>query len=96
MPPFWKFFYGLGLRISEALNLTLQDIDMDRKLVRVTGKGRKVRYTPCTERTLEAIIAYLPVRVRWAKPGERDWLFIGPRKAAFCPKHAGSGRKTWG
>jgi integrase/recombinase XerC len=75
---FLEVLYGLGLRISEALNLTLQDIDMDRKLVRVTGKGGKVRYTPCTERTLEAIIAYLPVRVRWAKPSERAWLFVGP------------------
>lgn len=75
---FLEVLYGLGLRISEALNITLQDIDMDRKLVRITGKGGKVRYTPCTERVLEAIMLYLPIRVRWTKPGERAWLFVAP------------------
>lgn len=75
---FLEVLYGLGLRISEALGLTLQDFDFDRGIVRVKGKGGKVRYLPCTDRVREAIMTYLPVRLRWAKP-EGPWVFIGPK-----------------
>lgn len=34
-----------GLRISEAITLTIEDIDTSRKSIRVRGKGNKDRYT---------------------------------------------------
>ncbi|GAB5564251.1 MAG: hypothetical protein Wins2KO_13140 [Winogradskyella sp.] len=38
--------YSAGLRIGEALNLTLKDLDLNRGLIRINaGKGRKDRYT---------------------------------------------------
>lgn len=38
--------YSAGLRIGEALNLRLKDLDLDRGLIHINaGKGRKDRYT---------------------------------------------------
>jgi len=38
--------YSLGLRISEMINLRIQDIDIEERLVRVIGKGNKERIVP--------------------------------------------------
>ncbi len=39
--------YGCGLRLSEGLNLRVQDIDFDNKMLIVrNGKGKKDRYVP--------------------------------------------------
>lgn len=35
--------YGGGLRISEACNIQLSDIDFSRRVIKVTGKGKKER-----------------------------------------------------
>lgn len=35
--------YGGGLRISEACNIQMSDIDFSRKVIKVTGKGKKER-----------------------------------------------------
>ena len=48
--------YGCGLRISEAGNLRLQDIESDNKRLKVfQGKGAKDRYTLLPERLLQQL-----------------------------------------
>jgi integrase len=56
-----------GLRRAEITGLTLNDLDLDREVVRVHGKGNKVREVPIKGGTLEAIHAWL--RKRGSKPG---------------------------
>lgn len=52
--------YGSGLRVSEASNLTLSCLDLDRQQLRVIGgKGNKDRIVPMTPASCEAIKAYL-------------------------------------
>jgi integrase len=41
-------------RISECLNVRLEDIDLERRLVRVMGKGQKERFVPFGKRKLHA------------------------------------------
>lgn len=44
--------YSCGLRLSEALNLTVHDIDGERRLLHVRdGKGAKDRFVPLPEKT---------------------------------------------
>jgi integrase/recombinase XerC len=38
--------YGSGLRRSELINLKGSDIDQDRQMLRIQGKGRKFRQVP--------------------------------------------------
>ena len=54
-----ELLYAAGLRISEALNLDLEDLSFDGAFVRVVGKGDRERLVPVGEVALDAIRAWL-------------------------------------
>ncbi|MCI6584580.1 MAG: tyrosine recombinase XerD [Mobiluncus sp.] len=60
-----EFLYGSGARISEAMNLAVDDLDLDSELplVRLFGKGRKERISLLGSQAKASLEAYL-VRVR--------------------------------
>jgi len=52
--------YATGIRVGEALNLTLSDIDLRRRVIEVReGKFRKSRYVPISASTAGQMKAYL-------------------------------------
>lgn len=58
-----ELLYGTGLRASELVRLTPDDVDLAERLVYVRqGKGRKDRIVPMGERVRAAILAYLRER----------------------------------
>jgi integrase/recombinase XerD len=66
--------YAAGLRISEAVRLTLPAIDSARMVIRVEqGKGQKDRYVMLSPRLLEILRAW------WRVKRPPDWLFPGDR-----------------
>ena len=54
-----EFLYGVGARISEAVELNLADLDLPSELVRLRGKGGKERIVPIGSQAINAINAYL-------------------------------------
>lgn len=58
----FELLYGSGLRVSEAVGLNLEDLDLTERWLDVRGKGRKERQVPFTSRTAEALERYLPER----------------------------------
>lgn len=59
--------YGSGVRRSELLNLDLEDVDLDRRLLRIRrGKGGKERIVLLTQAAADALRAYLALRPRSA------------------------------
>ena len=54
-----ELLYAAGLRISEALNLDLEDLSFDGAFVRVIGKGDRERLVPVGEVALDALRAWL-------------------------------------
>lgn len=54
-----EFLYGTGTRISEAVDLDVDDIDLDALTVVVTGKGNKQRALPVGDFAAQALSAYL-------------------------------------
>jgi len=57
--------YGTGLRRTELLNLNLEDVDLDRREIRVVaGKGNKDRTVLMTAAASDALRAYLGHRPR--------------------------------
>lgn len=51
--------YSSGLRVSELVGLDLHDIDLERRYVRVTGKGNKERIVPLGSKACQALQDYL-------------------------------------
>lgn len=58
-----EVLYGTGARISEAVGLAIDDVDLEGHAVRLFGKGRKERVVPLGSYAIDAIEAYL-VRAR--------------------------------
>jgi len=58
-----EVLYGAGARISEAVGLDVDDIDLEQGSVRLFGKGGKERVVPLGSYAREAVTAYL-VRAR--------------------------------
>lgn len=50
--------YSCGLRLQEALNLEVRDIDSERMVVRIRGKGSKQRDVPLPESTYNLLVEY--------------------------------------
>lgn len=54
-----ELIYGAGLRVSEAVGLTLGQLDLQEGVVRVTGKREKTRMVPLPGPCLDWIERYL-------------------------------------
>jgi integrase/recombinase XerD len=80
-----EVLYGTGIRITEAVGLDLDDLDLDDAMVRVLGKGGKERVVPIGRSARLALTAYLrdgrlalrPTRVR--KASDADAVFLNAR-----------------
>ena len=57
-----ELMYACGLRVSEAVNLKLSDIDVDAGILTCTGKGGKTRRVPMGKSAVEWLKKYLIVR----------------------------------
>jgi site-specific recombinase XerD len=75
-----RTIYATGLRLAEALALTVEHLDSQRLLLRVLGKGQKERVIPLSPQLLAELRAY------WLKVRPRHWLFPGKDKGRqLCP-----------
>jgi integrase/recombinase XerC len=69
-----ELLYGAGLRVSEAASLSLEDLDLRVRTVRVMGKGSKERLVPIGEKTAETLGAW--IRCRRLLSPRTDALFV--------------------
>ncbi|RYG56335.1 MAG: tyrosine recombinase XerC [Alphaproteobacteria bacterium] len=74
--------YGAGLRISEALALTKGDLESD--VLRVTGKGGKIRMVPLIAPVRQAIEQYL--KLSPYKTWDEDPIFRGVKGGVLSPR----------
>lgn len=88
--------YACGLRLSEGIHLQVTDMDSARMLVHIRGgKGKKDRYVPLPQRTLELLRQY------WVSHRHPVWLFpaggLGPvqRQPASQPIAASTLQKAF-
>jgi integrase/recombinase XerD len=58
-----EFLYGTGARVSEAVGLDLGKLDLEDRVVIVTGKGSKQRLVPLGGMAAAAISRWLPDRL---------------------------------
>lgn len=57
-----EVMYACGLRVSELVNLSLSELNLEAGWLQITGKGNKTRLIPLGEYALNALNAYLEQR----------------------------------
>ena len=89
-----ELLYSSGLRLAELVGLDLDRLDLPAGLVRVHGKGNKVRELPVGRKAREALAAWLPLRAL-TRPADgalfvsRQGRRIGPRAVQLRVREAG-------
>ncbi len=69
--------YSCGLRVSELCNLLISDLYLEQGFIKVTGKGRKQRLVPISERAVSELQAWFADRNQIdIKKGEEDYVFV--------------------
>lgn len=81
-----EVLYGTGMRISEAVGLSLGDLVADEGMVRVMGKGSKERIVPVGRLARQALAAWLGpggrpamTPARWDRRGDAEAVFLNSR-----------------
>lgn len=68
-----------GLRVSELAMLTLDDLDLDREVAYVVGKGSRPRAVPYGARTAQCVDRYLRIRGGHPRAAATNRLLLGQR-----------------
>ncbi len=72
-----EMLYSCGFRVSEIVNLKLNDIDYDQKIIRFIGKGNKERIVPIGQTALEFLKKYIfASRKKLKKNVKSDHVFL--------------------
>jgi integrase/recombinase XerD len=79
-----EVLYASGIRRAELVGLNLSDVDLDRRLMRVIGKGNKQRTVFINQASTDAIRSYLAVRPR----SSDEALFLSKRKSRLSHRQA--------
>lgn len=73
-----ELLYSAGLRISEALNIRLQDIDFENEWLTPIGKGNKQRLVPLGAKAKENLKAWISEGRQLTKP-KSDCIILNNR-----------------
>lgn len=72
-----EVMYGTGLRVSELVSLTLNNIDFTNSIIRIVGKGNKERIIPIGEYSMHYLKLYMDERTLLMKKGvNTEALFL--------------------
>lgn len=81
-----ELLYATGARVSEATGVSIGDLDLDGRLVRLYGKGSKERIVPFGGSAASALTEWLSsagrprlVPARWQRRGDAEALFLNVR-----------------
>ncbi len=81
-----ELLYATGIRVSELCGLDVDDVDLEKRLVVVLGKGGKERSVPFGEPALRAVIDWLRRgRPALTRPTSPPALLLGARGGRFQP-----------
>ena len=75
-----ELLYASGLRVSELANARLENFNGEERILRVTGKGNKMRLVPVGRRACDALAAYVSTeRPKLVKPRTSSEIFLSTR-----------------
>ena len=81
-----ELFYASGLRLSELVAIDLEDVNLNGRMVRVMGKGRKERLLPFNQSAHDAIRAWMSDRAAILATRRRPPAAVVGRKKIQVPR----------
>jgi integrase/recombinase XerD len=78
-----EVLYAAGLRVSELIGVKTFEVDVSAGVIRVLGKGSKVRMVPLGEEAVDWVKRYLGQRAEILKKHSSDHLFVTERGAGM-------------
>lgn len=80
-------FYATGMRLSELINLSENQIDFSREQIKVLGKGNKERVIPVSRGVIAAIRNYQQLKYK-EFDGTNNFLLVTERGKKLYPRYA--------
>ncbi|MEX0940548.1 MAG: site-specific tyrosine recombinase/integron integrase [Candidatus Babeliales bacterium] len=74
----FELLYATGIRCSELVSITFNNIDLENKTIRIFGKGKKERFVLFGSKAKEKIITYLE-KERLLQKSDDEYLFLNHR-----------------
>jgi len=81
-----ELLYGTGIRLSELIYLTETKVDLDKKILKVLGKGKKERLIPINASLSTCISLYLDVK-KEQLDFENKYLLVTDKGDATYPMY---------
>jgi len=78
----FELMYGCSLRLSELCSLSIHDIDLRQKTVKVLGKGNKTRIVPVGTKSIAVVEEYLSQRV-----SDSTILLVNEKQNPIYPRY---------
>ncbi|PIT21306.1 recombinase XerC [Snodgrassella communis] len=88
----FELLYGCGLRLGELVQLDLHHLMLDEHWVHVQGKGNKQRQVPLGQKSIAALLRYLPHR--YAVAGENA-VFTSQRGTRLSARQIQNRLNVW-
>ena len=82
-----ELLYASGVRISELVNIKFSDLDLERNIIKVFGKGSKERLVPFGEDAAQSISAYIDERKKNKDIASIKYIFLNNRGSKIS-RHA--------
>ena len=81
----YELLYSSGLRLAEALGLTVSDVHGIPEELRILGKGNKERIVPVGKKARDALSKWMEQRSEWDR-AQTDRLFITKKGQSLSPR----------
>jgi len=81
-----ELFYATGIRRAELINLKFGDVDFSNNILKITGKGNKVRYVPVNDDILNRINQYQKLVETAALSLDHNYIFFTEKGQPLYPK----------
>lgn len=71
-----ELMYSTGMRVSELLNLKLKDINFEKRVIKIIGKGKKTRIIPFGDYAYEKLMYYYDNYRKHNIKGNDNYVFL--------------------
>lgn len=82
----FELLYTCGIRCSELIGIKVGDVDVQKEMLKVLGKGQKERLIPLMPCTISLINCYIGLRESFLDGCKSDSLFLTSKRKPIYPK----------